>query len=131
MARRFYLIERDDLQEVHELPAGVALPSGGVEVPRLPDCGERWQDGSWVLDAALCADMNADPEAVKAAQLQKRIEALLIKSGIELQAGLLVDEAPLRGVSLDAMADLVMDAAGPAMQAELDRMAAKTGRRTP
>ena len=110
----------------HELREGTELPEGAQVVPRLPTAGERWVDGrGWVLDRALLADLNASQAHVERARNHKLVEAELIKSGVQLQRGLLVNEAGQRGLTLDAMADMVLAASADFTETERIRMAAK------
>jgi hypothetical protein len=126
MARRFYMDEQDGTLAVHVLGRREEVPEGAIPVPRLPKPGERWRDGRWVLDHALLADFHADPAHVARARQHKLLEAIAVKSGVQLTAGLLAKEAKLRRVTLDAMADIVLEQAQPFMETEVARMAAKT-----
>lgn len=78
----------------------------------LPEDGlNEFQDvknGEVVHNAEREANVLAGPEHIAEARLQKRIEAAIIKSGYVLSAGLLATESVERGISLDAMADIIV-----------------------
>jgi hypothetical protein len=121
----FYMLTGPDGVAYHEGADGEALPEGAVEVPRLPRLGESWDGETFVLDRVAKADIEYPPSHVSRAHQHKVLEALLIKSGTEVE-GILSAEAPMRGLTLIEMADLVLSEAASFIADELARMAAKT-----
>lgn len=113
----------------HDWPSDGEPPKGSVEIVRHPEPGERVdpKTGAITLDAALEADMKADPRAVERAHAQKAIEAVLILSGVELKAGLLFAEADALGLDLRELAATVEAKARQATEAEIARRVAKSG----
>lgn len=102
-------------------------PKGATIIPRLPkEPGEEWTGIGFAIPpekAKLVADALAGSTHIAEARLQKRIEAILIKSGIPLGTGLLVAEAQLRKVEPGDLANIVLEKAAAFAAIEVDRQA--------
>lgn len=99
-------------------------PEGAVEVDRFPAPGmsfEDFIDGAWVTDTKGKADAKAGPEHIAEAHIQKRVEAILIGSGIALTKGLLFEEANALNVPLESLAAEVMTKSAEFSAVELAR----------
>ena len=99
-------------------------PEGAIEVDRFPVTGlsfEDFKDGAWVTDTKGKADVEAGPEHIAEAHMQKRIEAVLIASGVSLTKGLLFEEANALNVTLESLAAVVMTKSAEFAAIELAR----------
>jgi hypothetical protein len=85
-------------------------PAGAVEVDRMPEDFEDFDPDRrvWVKNNPGQADWEAGPEHIAEARAQKRVEALLIRSGVAVAGGLLEAEAKERGIDLSELAELVL-----------------------
>lgn len=94
-----------------------------VELEREPSEFDDVVDGRLVHNPARQADTQAGPEHIAEARVQKRIEALLIASGITLTGGLLNAEATARGMDVADLATDVIVKAADFIEAEIARQA--------
>lgn len=133
MKERWYALD----DAVHRLPEGVKLPDGAREIDETALFNEAGdprfgaaidpETGEVQVDPGIAADMAASAKAVAAAHAQKAIEAILILSGIDLAAGLLVEEAAAAGMEITELAQVVHAKGAEAREVELERRAMKTG----
>lgn len=101
------------------------LPDDAEEIERLPEAFEERVNGKWVvIEHEALANWKAGPEHIAAARAQKRIEAMLIKSGVMLESGLLLAEAGERKITVNEMANLVMAKSAEFETTEIDRQKA-------
>lgn len=106
-------------------PGAVVL----AELDRMPGEYETVDEasGQIVEDAPRKADGTAGREHIKALRLVKMVEASVILSGHDLTAGMIAEEAALRGVTTQQLAQRVMDNTAAMRARELQRIAEKNG----
>lgn len=102
-------------------------------VPRLPKPGEKWDATAkaFVFDPTAYTDQTTPVGHVDEAHHQKALEAILIKSGVPLTHGLLVEEATALAIPLATLADQVHAAQAAFRLREVTRREIKTGKRLP
>lgn len=125
MAQRYFLHGG----AYHALPEGEALPTGAVEVPRLPDVGEVWNGSQFVADGEFRADASVPADHVPTAHIMKAVEAAVILSGVTLDHGLLAEESEATGVSLIDLAEAAHSHAATFREREVARRVAKVSAR--
>lgn len=116
--------ERVIVADAAGYPDWVAL----AEIPRLPDEFERWDiaTGAFVIDRDARSDARAGREHIATLRALKMAEAAMVLAGVTPAQGMLAEEAAARGVSVQALAQAVMDRAAPLRARELQRIAEKT-----
>lgn len=92
-----------------------------VELGREPGEFDNVVGGVLVTNAKRQADALAGPEHIAEAHMQKRVEAILIGSGIALTKGLLFEEANALNVPLESLAAEVMTKSAEFSAVELAR----------
>ncbi len=105
------------------------LPEGAVEIDRLPADGESWDSAKkkLVVDYAIKADLQVSAAHIERAHLLKELEATMVLSGVQLNCGLLVQEAELKSMSVEDLAAQVYAISADDRAAELSRMGEKSG----
>ena len=127
MSETFIRIVGEDGQPMHmpwDFEQQGPLPDFAEEIPRLPKPFEEWTGKAFVEregSQKAKADAAAGVEHIAEARLQKRIEAVLIASGVVLTSGLIAEEARLRGVEPAALATMVLEKAADFAAIEMTR----------
>ena len=121
---RYYLLDG----AYHSSDRPGPLPSGAVEVSRLPGDGEYWDAGtaSFVEDGGISADMVVPAGHIDMVHILKVIEAELILAGYDLPMSILAQEALATGVTTESLAALVIEKASTMIGTEIDRRVKKT-----
>lgn len=107
----------------HVLPEGRSLPSGAVEVPRLPGAGETWNAAlaQFERDGEVAADLKVTRGHIDLAHVIKTVEASMILSGFALTHGLIAEEAEVTGSTVQSIAAQVAANSAPMRNAERAR----------
>jgi hypothetical protein len=127
MGTIYRLVGPDGVAAYHEAPAGTALPQGAVAVTRWPGPFEDYVAGHWVTDHRGHANWLAGAAHIVEARAMKYAEALVILSGYTLEAGMLVHEAEVKGLTLGALAQEVLDKRVEFIECEVQRQQRQAG----
>lgn len=114
----------DDDQKPPPAARGKPKP---VEVDRMPKAFEDYcpKKKCWTFDKAARADSQAGLMHIHIAHAIKSIEARLVKAGYQEQAIVLSREAEIRGISINEMADLVLQSESGFVDLECERIKSK------
>lgn len=112
----------------HALPEEEPLPSGAIQIPRLPDDGETWDSAAGVFrkDNAIAADMAVPAQHKEHAHLLKSLEASVILSGFMLTHGLIAEEARALGIATIDLARTIAQRDAEFRAREIARRVTKT-----
>ena len=123
----FYLIEQNGERLYVDSLLGRGNPTIIAELDRIPDEFEYWDDAtqSFQMDMIRKADTTAGADHIKTCHLIKQVEAAMIVSGYELEAGLLYEEAQELGLDLLELAQTVLEKSSQRRSKELSRRSIK------
>ena len=102
---------------------GRRIPAGAVTVDRKPRDGEDYTPalGWHIKNPVELANYRATQPHIEEAHLVKYLEAVMVKSGVVLTVGILVEQANMEGTTLDVVADAVIAKRVAFQQTEVDR----------
>ena len=107
------------------------LPSGAVQLARMPLEGEQWNvgTGAFVTNGQIVADRDVPAGHIASAHLVKQSQAAAVLSGFILTKGLLAEEAAMAGIPIATLAAQVAAKAAAFNALEITRRQRKLAAR--